>query len=51
MDIVQFIIGFVILVTGIAILVIPEFAYIIAIILVVIGIVTLLDAIYRKKKS
>lgn len=50
MKLTQFVIGLVILVVGILILVSPEFAYIISVILVIIGIVALLDAVYGRER-
>jgi len=51
MGIIEFIIGVIILLIAVAILVSPEFAYLLAILLVVIGIAALLDAILGRKKS
>jgi uncharacterized membrane protein HdeD (DUF308 family) len=50
MDLVEFVIGVVSIIIAVAILVSPEFAYLIAIVLVVIGIAALADAIFGEKK-
>ena len=50
MDLVQFAIGLIMILIGIAIIVSPELATIIAAILVILGAVAVYDAIYGTKK-
>jgi len=50
MGIIEFIISVLILLIAIALLVSPEFAYLIAILLIIAGIAALLDAIFGRKK-
>ena len=47
MDIVQFTIGLIMILTGIAIIVSPELATIIAIVIVILGVVTIYDAMKK----
>jgi len=50
MDLVQFAIGLIMVLTGIAIIVSPELAAIIAAVLVLLGAVAVYDAVYGTKK-
>ena len=50
MDLIQFTIGFMMILIGIAIIISPELATIIAVILVILGAVTIYDAVYGTKK-
>jgi hypothetical protein len=47
MDLVQFAIGLVIVLVGIAIMISPELATVIAVILVILGAAAIYDAVYR----
>ena len=49
MDLVQFAIGFIMIIIGIAIIVSPELATIIAAVLVILGAVAVYDAVYGTK--